>query len=239
MTIPHEIHALSGAYAVDALDDAEREQFEHHLAECAECRAEVAGLRDAASLLAETTTTAPPPALRERLLEEDIRTVRPLPPRTTPVQSGRRRRWIRLGTVAAALAIALGGAAGVVAWQSQQSQAPVSAADRVLHAADAEHYTVTLDGATASLVRSPSQRRAVLVTTDMPPAPAGKVYQLWLQDGDTMVPAGLMPPRENQTVLLDGDAARAVGAGITVEPAGGSPAPTSAPIALFEFEDPA
>ena len=30
-----EIHALSGAYAVDALDDIERAQFERHLATCA------------------------------------------------------------------------------------------------------------------------------------------------------------------------------------------------------------
>ena len=30
-----EIHALSGAYAVDALDDLERAAFERHLGECA------------------------------------------------------------------------------------------------------------------------------------------------------------------------------------------------------------
>ncbi len=234
---PHEIHALSGAYAVDALDDLERERFERHLADCAECRAEVDSLRAAAGMLAETTPAAPPPELRERLMEE-IRTVRPLPPLTSS-GSPRRRRWIGLGMVAAVLAIALGGA-GIVAWQQSQSQAPVSATDRVLNAGDAERYTVTLDGATATLVRSPSQHRAVLVTEDMPPAPAGKVYQLWLQDdADTMVPAGLMPAGENQTVLLDGDAARAIGAGITVEPAGGSPEPTSGPIALFEFTGPA
>ena len=34
-----DIHALSGAYAVDALDDIERAQFERHLAECPACRA--------------------------------------------------------------------------------------------------------------------------------------------------------------------------------------------------------
>ena len=43
-----DIHALSGAYAVDALDDIERARFEQHLAECADCRAEVAALREAA-----------------------------------------------------------------------------------------------------------------------------------------------------------------------------------------------
>ncbi len=36
-----DIHALSGAYAVDALDELERVQFEQHLAGCSACRAEV------------------------------------------------------------------------------------------------------------------------------------------------------------------------------------------------------
>ena len=43
-----DVHALSGAYAVDALDDIERAAFERHLAACAECRAEVASLRETA-----------------------------------------------------------------------------------------------------------------------------------------------------------------------------------------------
>ena len=36
-----DIHALSGAYAVDAVDDLERAMFERHLAQCGTCRAEV------------------------------------------------------------------------------------------------------------------------------------------------------------------------------------------------------
>ena len=36
--------------------------------------------------------------------------------------------------------------------------------------------------------------------------------------------------------LLDGDAADATAAAISVEPSGGSPQPTSEPIALFDFE---
>ena len=74
-----DIHALSGAYAIDALDDIERAQFERHLAKCAECRAEVESLREASAMLAETTAVEPPADLRDRLLAE-IRTVRPLPP---------------------------------------------------------------------------------------------------------------------------------------------------------------
>ncbi|HEX7718147.1 MAG TPA: zf-HC2 domain-containing protein, partial [Marmoricola sp.] len=63
-----DIHALSGAYAVDALDDIERARFEEHLAVCADCRDEVAGLRDSAWMLASLTDTPPPPEMRDRLL---------------------------------------------------------------------------------------------------------------------------------------------------------------------------
>ena len=74
-----DIHSLVGAYAVDAVDDAERARFEEHLATCAGCRAEVESLRGAAAHLAASTDTAPPASLKASLLR-DIRSVRPLPP---------------------------------------------------------------------------------------------------------------------------------------------------------------
>ena len=40
------LHALSGAYVVDALDDDERELFEKHLPGCRDCQAEVATMLD-------------------------------------------------------------------------------------------------------------------------------------------------------------------------------------------------
>ena len=52
-----DIHALSGAYAVDALDDDERELFEQHLAVCPECRAEVRSFGETAALIAGTPLT--------------------------------------------------------------------------------------------------------------------------------------------------------------------------------------
>jgi len=59
-----DLHHLSGAYAVDALDDDERTSFEQHLAVCAACRAEVAELSAAAGSLASLTEATPPPSLR-------------------------------------------------------------------------------------------------------------------------------------------------------------------------------
>ncbi|GAA5035511.1 anti-sigma factor [Terrabacter aeriphilus] len=78
-----DIHALSGAYAVDALDDVERARFERHLTGCSACRAEVESLVAAAVQLSVLTEVAPPPSLRARVLA-DIANVRPLPPLSVP-----------------------------------------------------------------------------------------------------------------------------------------------------------
>lgn len=232
-----EIHALSGAYAVDALDDIERAQFERHLAECAACRAEVASLRSAAALLAETTATTPPESLRARVLA-DITTVRPLPPAVGNGAAPRRR--FRLAPLAAAAALIAAVGTGVIVtepWADDTSQTQVSAVDSVLQANDAERYTKVIDGSEATLVRSPSLNKAVLVTKNMEPPPDGKVYELWLDhEGVGMVPAGLMAGGGEQQILLKGDPDTALGAGITVEPAGGSEKPTLPPVTLFAFE---
>ena len=241
MTTPNDIHALSGAYAVDALDDIERAGFERHLAECAECRAEVASLRETAALLAETTAVEPPAALRDRVLA-GIATVRPLPPEApaarptaTPRHHGRGARIL----AAAAAAVVLGAGATVVwqqPWQDETTQAP-TVADQVISASDAKSTSLDFPGgASATVTHSDSLDKAVIVTSKMPPPPDGKVYQLWFdQPGDGMVSAGVMPVKADQTVVLEGDAASATAAGITVEPEGGSSAPTTEPIALFDF----
>jgi len=228
-----DIHALSGAYAVDALDEHERELFEQHLAECGDCRAEVDSLREAAATLTSTAPTAPPPSVRDAVLA-GISTVRPLPPVLPAARARRTRRLPRLLAAAAAV-VAVAGAGVVVTQPWEDDARRLSAAERVIEADDARSVTVRLDGASATVYHSASQGRAAIVTEDLPAPPAGKVYELWLQVAGAMVPAGLMPAAGDQERLLDGDASRATAAGITVEPAGGSRRPTSAPIALFEF----
>lgn len=64
-----EIHDPAAAYALDALDATEQEEFELHLTGCADCRREVAELRDTASELAlSASAPPPPPALRAAVL---------------------------------------------------------------------------------------------------------------------------------------------------------------------------
>lgn len=234
-----DIHALSGAYAVDALDDIERASFERHLAECADCRAEVDSLREAAALLPATAELAPRAELRDAVLA-GITTVRPLPPVVTVVERGRatRRRFPALVAAAVAL-IAIGGAGTTVwhPWSDDTVQGELSASERVIQAPDREKVVHELEGGgTATVYRSKILNQAVVVTDAMPDAPSGHAYELWLQQGAEMIAAGQMAGGAS-TVLLDGDAASARGVGITVEVAGSDPVdPTFPAVAVIGFE---
>jgi anti-sigma-K factor RskA len=238
-----DIHALSGAYAVDALDDGERAQFERHLAECPDCRSEVDSLREAAALLAETTATTPSAELRDRVLA-DIVNVRPLPPvvgqaqeetaTVTPLEPRRRRRIVPF--LAAAAAVVAIGAGGIV-WQ-QVNDGPPDRVEQIQAASDVQRFTVPVgDGGTATVYRSKKLNEAAIVTKGMPSAPSGHQYVLWLQHDDVMVPAGTMPAGADNEVVLSGDAASANGMGITVETAGEEPTePSDDVVALVPFD---
>ena len=222
----NDVHALSGAYAVDALDDIERAQFERHLVDCAECRAEVDSLRAGAAMLAELEPVTPSADLRSRILAE-VATVRPLPPVVAEVRPVRRRFP---ALVAAAAAVVMLGAGGTLValqpWADDSVQIDVSATERVLKAPDTERYVHRLeDGSKATIYRSKKLGQAVIVTEGMADPGEGNVYELWLNHDGEMVAAGFMPEGPDNTVLLSGDAATADGVGITVEPEGGSPEP--------------
>ena len=232
----NDVHALSGAYAVDALDDIERAQFERHLVECAECRAEVDSLRAGAAMLAELEPVGPSPALRSRILAE-VATVRPLPPQVLEVRP-RRRRFPAL--VAAAAAVVAVGVGGGIVYDRLAEDTPrinVSATERVLDAPDAERYVQRFnDGSRATVYRSVELGQAVIVTEGMADPGEGKVYELWLERDGEMIAAGFMPDGPDNTVLLSGDAASADGVGITVEPEGGSAEPNLDSAVVLSFD---
>ncbi len=136
------------------------------------------------------------------------------------------------------MAVVAGGVVWQQPWRDDVSVQVASPADRVLAANDAKRVSISFeDGSSATVVRSLSERRAVILTRDMAAPPPGKAFELWLQDeSGAMLPAGLMKTAGDHKLLLEGDAAKATGVGITVEPEGGSQEPTSKPIALFELD---
>ena len=66
-----ELHDLTAAYALDALDPDEAEAYERHLAQCEDCRVQLAELNETAGALAfGTIAPVPPPRLRAVILEQ-------------------------------------------------------------------------------------------------------------------------------------------------------------------------
>ncbi|WP_084040448.1 anti-sigma factor [Demequina sp. NBRC 110053] len=73
------VHSLAAAYAVDALETADRDAFERHLPACDDCRAELEAFGAATAAMADAQATTPPAALRTEVLERIGRTAQ-LPP---------------------------------------------------------------------------------------------------------------------------------------------------------------
>jgi len=232
-----DIHALTGAYALDAVSGVERMDFERHLAECESCAQEVHELRDTAARLALAAAATPPPDLKARVMSQ-ISTVRQLPPETTVVSLRRRSVAQRLTTVAAAVFFVAAAGLGVVVVQQngQLDDARTQAAqmEEILSAPDAELVTLqdTPDGGgngTMKVAVSRQQDRMLLVSGDMASPAEGKTYQLWaLTEGSSPRSMGVLPDPSDGDVLLEkSDLGNAEAVAISVEPDGGSEEPST------------
>ncbi len=237
----HDLHLLTGAYALDALDGDERALFERHLARCASCQEEVRGLCETAARLAMGTAIQPPPAMRQRVLAAAART-RQLPPegRVLPLLNANQTVWRRLTrplTMAAVTAVAAVIVVLLVfqvsTWnQLRATQARGQAVAAVLSAPDARIQAGrTSVGGTVTAVVSASRHEAVVTTAGLPALSGNRVYQLWVITQAGARSAGLLPGAPT-SVLADG-VSSAAKLGITVEPAGGTARPTTTPIIVL------
>jgi anti-sigma-K factor RskA len=231
-----DVHALSGAYALDALTDIERAAFRRHLAGCATCAIEVAELQETASRLADGAWSIPPPALRDKVFAEVSRTRQDAP---TPVKPVRPQRSRRLFTVAAAVVLAAVAATGTFAVQENRlddqrtaAQSEAARITEVMSAPDATLRSANLaSGGRLTVVLSPARDQAVLTMSADRPAGTDRAYQLWLINDAGAVSAGALPTGVTSATRLVTGAAAAEAFAVTIEPAGGSTAPTSTPLA--------
>ena len=239
----HELHLLTGSYALDALTGPELTEFEKHLGRCGPCTSEVRGMREAAARLALATAIAPPHEMRQRVLSAAPLT-RQLPPsgRNLLPRAGRRRvSPSQAGITGAILALAaavvfLFAARVSTQHQLQDAQASNRAIAAVLAAPDArvESGAATVGG-TVTAVVSVSRHEAVVSTAGVPVLPGTKVYQLWVMSPAGARSAGLLPASHAGTtapVLADG-VRSGDRLGLTVEPAGGTARPTSAAVVVL------
>ena len=223
-----ELHELTAAYALDALDEEETAAYETHLRHCARCREELASLSDAASALAYAVDGPSPPAeLRERLLDA-ARTER-----SSVVPCRPRRRFaLPWGAAAAAatIAIAVGGWALSLRTDLQGERSARAERERalaILATDDAERVPVqTGEGA---LIVSPDGDAVLVASLDA--APGGKTYEAWVIADGRPQPAGLFKGGSRTAIHA---LTRRVPAGaivaVTVEPQGGVDQPTGEPV---------
>lgn len=240
----HELHLLTGSYALDALTDDERAEFEKHLDRCPSCAEEVRGLRETAARLAMATAVTPPPGMRQEVLAAAALT-RQLPPTgrsPLPRARGSRRRLSRAGLTAGVLALAAAVVFLLVTQlstnhQLQQARQDNSAIAAVLTAPDARIESLPATaGGTVTAVMSLRQEEAVVTTSDLPALPGTRVYQLWVMtSAGAAKSAGLLAVASSGSttpVLADG-VLPGDRLGITVEPAGGTSQPTTTPVVVM------
>jgi hypothetical protein len=218
-----EIHGAVGAYVMNALDGAELDEFETHLADCATCQREVIEFRETASEMSLLSRTAPPPALKEsvmaaiagvRVLPPEIGAVDPEPvqvvseaaPRRAldgePVEPvdelalRRQRRTTRLLSlaVAAVTVVALVLGGWVVSLSQRPPVASATAETELLRAPDLKAYTIDLkDGGKATFIASKSLNKAMFSSGDLPALPGDETYQLWTLAGPLTAPTRVTP----------------------------------------------
>jgi anti-sigma-K factor RskA len=237
-----DVHALTGAYVLDAVSDLERASFERHLSECPACTQEVRELRETGTRLGQAASAEPPAYLKGQVMTA-IRTVRQLPPEVA-VAPGRHRapqRWaLRISVAAAAVLFVIASVLGVLLVRSSNSydetKQYADSVTSILQARDARVVSGTANaGGNATVVFSRSQDHALVVTNGMPEVASGKDYQAWIIGADDQMRSVGLMHRSGGTTLDLKDVASAKGFGVTVEPAGGSKTPSTAPIMQLDF----
>lgn len=221
----HPIDELP-AYALGCLEESELQAVEQHLAVCAECRTEVARLRDAAANLAlSVEQVEPAPQLKSAILAR-------VAPVKTPARSKNFGNWMRnlqpAWGVAAFAMIVLLVVSNLILWNQVRTltqTTPVSNFQVVSLAG-----TGPAEAARGVMIVTENGRFGTLVVDALPELDKEQQYQLWLILDGQRTSGGVFSVDSWGYGALVIRAPLPLDAysdfGVTIEPAGGSPAPT-------------
>jgi anti-sigma-K factor RskA len=222
-----------GAYLLGALPELEVELFERHLDGCPECRRELEQLRVASEALPRAVEpVVPPPELKEALMrtvwaEAAAREeVRPKKKRRSspPFLERLPRLSPAFAAVAAACVLAIGVSIGFGLSQLGGGGAKT-------YAALVDHTRAPSGAASLHL---PGDRKNALLTVQGLPNPGpGKVYEVWVQRGGTMQPAGALfsvGSGGSGSAAVPGSLGDVQAVAVTAERDGGALKPTQMPV---------
>ena len=240
-----EIEGLLGAFALDAVDDDEREIVEDHLRDCPRCRAEVEQHREVAAHLAFAGSAAPD-GIWSRIAAElapaepepDLARIYPL--RREPAD--RPRLVQALGLAAAALLAVL----GVLGWQVHTEQGHVrhlaallgradglnrAARDAALDPGAAKFALTSVDGKVhVDAVMQPDGTGYLVSHGSLATLTKDQTYQLWGVVSGQRISLGLLGSSPD-VVAFRASGANLSAMAITAEAAGGAVQPTHPPVA--------
>jgi anti-sigma-K factor RskA len=218
------------AYVLGALDDAEATEVRRHLSRCRRCLQEAEELQEVSGLMAfAAPDVAPPPELKGQLITR-VRgemVERSAPHRASPLEQFRRliQRSALVWTPISVLLIIGLLVGNLLLWQRLSDEQAIPRMQTVPMAG-----TDASPGATGLLAIGGEGIDGTLVVEGLAPLNEDQQYQLWLiQDGQRDSGAVFSVDEQGQA-FVNIDAPHALDDysdfGITVEPAGGSPAPT-------------
>lgn len=200
MTISHaDVRDLLEGYALWALDDPDRRQVEHHLAGCADCRAEARALESVVDALPDSLgERAPRSALRERILRAASTDV--------PARSRRSLRSFLSTFVRPAWALSLAllvvtvGATSFGLRMQQERDEYASVAYSVSHGGRWWYMAGVADyqGSGGTLIDPNADGRAFVLFHDLKPLAAGERYAVWMirPDGSWVRASNFTPSGE-------------------------------------------
>lgn len=232
--------ALLEAYALHALPPEDAARVAAYLAAHPDAARAVAELEEVAAMLPYSVEpVTPDPALRLRLMatvyQEALDEARPpARPAPTPLRPRARAGGARFWPVAAAIlllfTVGFGGWNVALRRDVRETERALATERAAATTLDTRAVQGTTPGAPTrgEVIKFGSAERAMLTITGLPPLAAGKTYQVWFISGNTPTGAGLFTPNPDGSWsgLVTGNLADAQAIAISIEPSGGSPAPT-------------
>jgi len=242
------------AYALGAVQPEEGAHIEEHLGECLACWDHLSQSQRAAALLALAVPLEEPrEGLRQRIIAQAQREAEPA---AEPTKTGRGWRLPRLVAVGAtAVAVA---AVGALSWSLVETRNLRSDYDDIRQQAiiSAQQVSLTRElagiegqemeasgkaaGASAYYMWTRDGKQGAIICNDLPAAPEGMVYQLWITCGPEPINGGTFAASQGQCqhIVSLKCTSPLSGVHVSVEPEGGSASPSNEIVLTASFTRP-